>query len=365
MIQSLAIPRILGGESVVVKSQTGSGKSLAYLLPMVQMLCDNPSRRGLILIPTRELAAQVSRVVESLGSEIDVATIYGGVDYDPQREALAANPQLIVATPGRLEDLIEQGAVGDLSVACMVLDEVDQMVDLGFYDAIVRLAALRADGAQTICVSATLGEGVMAVVESVVGARVEVVEDRGAALAAQRIDQSAYYVEQSMMDHLLLHLLRTKSPSRAIIFCRSRKMADRLAELLRTNDMTAEAIHSDRSQVAREYVLGRFSSGETQYLAATDLMARGIDVDCVSHVFNFGLPQTPEQYVHRIGRTGRAGMSGEAVTLLCADESKMLGATCKAMRQNIKVVESHPYLTPAVTKALQQPAEKEKKKRHR
>ncbi|MFI3306881.1 MAG: DEAD/DEAH box helicase [Rikenellaceae bacterium] len=350
-IQSLAIPRILDGESIVVKSQTGSGKSLAYLLPIVQMAAES-GRRVLVLLPTRELAQQVARVAMSLGSDVGVATIYGGVEYDVQREALAAAPQIVVATPGRLEDLMEQGVAHISDVGVFVLDEVDQMVDLGFRDAIERLSGVRSVDAQSICVSATLADGVREVVDGVVGAVVEIVEDSAAPLAAQQIAQCAYFVEQSMMDHLLLHLLRTKRPAQTIIFCRSRKMADRLAELLRANDFAAEAIHSDRSQAAREYILQRFRDAETQYLVATDLMARGIDVAGVSHVFNFGLPQSTHQYVHRVGRTGRAGASGEAVTLLCPDEKGVLSATCATMRQNIEVVDSHPYLTPAVTLAL-------------
>ncbi len=364
-IQSLAIPRILSGASVVVRSQTGSGKSLSYLLPIVQMLQSDPSRRALVLLPTRELAQQVGRVVESLGAGFGVATIYGGVEYAAQREALVGSPQIVVATPGRLEDLLELG-VADLllGVDIFVLDEVDQMVDLGFREAITRLAALRSEFAQSICVTATFGDGVGEVVEAIVGANIELVEDCEAPLAAQRIVQRAYFVEQSMMDQLLLHLLRTNSPRRAIIFCRSRKMADRLAELLRSSSFAAEAIHSERSQVAREYIFERFRVGETQYLVATDLVARGIDVEGVSHVFNFGLPQSPDQYIHRIGRTGRAGASGEAVTLLCVDERRLLASICSAMRQSVAIVDAHPYLTPAVTRALiEGDSPKSKKKR--
>ncbi|MFI3304749.1 MAG: DEAD/DEAH box helicase [Rikenellaceae bacterium] len=363
-IQRLAIPRILGGETLVVKSQTGSGKSLAYLLPLLQCLVDDGSRRALILLPTRELVLQVTRVVTSIITTLPIATIYGGVEYALQRETLAAAPRLVIATPGRLEDFISQGVEGLSGFDSFVLDEVDQMVDLGFREVIERLSALRAATAQTLCFSATLSQSVKEVVESVVG-QVELVEDRAAPLAAQQIVQSVYYVEQSMMDHLLLHLLRTKQPTRAILFCRSRKMADRLSELLRANSFSAEAIHSERSQAAREYILQRFHDAETTLLVATDLMARGIDVDGVSHVFNFGLPQSPDQYIHRIGRTGRAGASGEAITMLCADERKLLDATCSTMRQHIAVNYAHPYMTPAITSALSQGSKPKSKSKRR
>lgn len=366
-IQQLAIPRILRGESLAVRSQTGSGKSLAYLLPLVQLLSSDGGvgARLLILVPTRELAQQVGRVCRSLSGDVGVAVIYGGVDYELQREALSSEPEIIVATPGRLEDLIGQGAVDLLGkVSYFVLDEVDQMVDMGFREPISNLVKLRGEGAQSLCFSATLPEGVAEVVSEVVG-EVDLIEDRSQPLAAQRIDQSCYFVEQSMMDHLLLHLLRTKLPTRSIIFSRSRKMADRISKMLRENDFAAEAIHSDRSQAAREYILGRFCSGETTILVATDLMARGIDVEGVTHIFNFGLPLSPDQYVHRIGRTGRAGASGEAITLLCVDEKKLLDSTCATMRQRVIVESSHPYMTPAVTRALSEVEEEARLKTRR
>ncbi len=347
-IQKRAIPAILEGRSVVLRSETGSGKTLAYVAPLLEMMGrEGGDAKLLVLLPTRELAQQVGRVFDSLESGEDIAVIYGGVEYEPQREVLARDPRVIVATPGRLQDLIAQECVDLKCLKYFVLDEVDQMVDLGFREAITELAAYRAEGAQTICVTATLND----LIRDVVG-DVELIEDGGAPLAAQRIVQSAYFVEQSMMEHLLLHLLRTKAPQKSILFCRSRKMADRLAERLREVEISAEAIHSERSQAAREHIMRRFVSGETQILVATDLIARGIDVDGVTHIFNFGLPQTPEQYIHRIGRTGRAGAEGEAVTLLCADENEALKRICATMRQSVTTHLNHPYMTPAVTASL-------------
>ncbi len=366
MIQQLVIPAVLRDESVVAKSQTGSGKTLAYLLPLIQMLGHEGKvdcgARVLILVPTRELVQQICRVCEWLtcDSNTRCVAIYGGVGYDTQHEAMGQNPDVLVATPGRLQDLIEQGKVSLASVKRVVFDEVDQMVDMGFRDPIMTLTALCVARQQTLCFSATLPVEVTQMLNSIAGVY-DVVEDKSQPLAAQQINQSAYFVEQSFMGALLLHLMRMCAPNRTIVFCRSRKMADSLNKLLLESKFSSEAIHSDRSQAAREYILQRFKDGETKVLVATDLLARGIDVMEVSHVFNFGLPQNPEQYIHRIGRTGRAGHVGEAISLLCPDEQKLLGETCAMMRQAIPVMMSHPYMTPAVTLALS--GEKSRKKR--
>ncbi len=353
-IQRCAIPAILKGEDVVAKSQTGSGKSLAYLLPLLQMLTSDKaieqSEQLLIIIPTRELAQQIAEECKLL-SALSLAVIYGGVEYAVQIEMFKTSPQIVIATPGRLIDLMERGVAKLDRVKYFVLDEVDQMVDMGFRDTIMELATLRGESTQTLCFSATLPSGVEQTLKEIVGGYC-LIEDQSQPLAAQSIMQSGYYVEQSLMDQLLLHLIRTKQPSRAIVFCRSRKMADRLNKILLDASISSEVMHSERSQVAREYILGRFKSGETSILVATDLIARGVDVDGVSHVFNFGLPQNTEQYIHRIGRTGRAGCAGEAISLICPDEAELLGATCALMRQAIPMSTSHPYATPAITIAL-------------
>ncbi len=345
-VQRLVIPRILAGESLVARSQTGSGKSVAYLAPLVQLLRGGEGV-ALVVVPTRELVQQVGRVAQQIGADLDVAQIYGGVEYDAQLEALARSPRLIISTVGRLQDLIARGDAELDGLQYFILDEADQMVDMGFREDIISLMKYRAEGAQTLCFSATLNEDV----EGVVG-DIPRVECDGKPLAAQSIEQRAYYVEQGMMEHLLLHLLRGGDSSRVIVFCRSRKMVDRLTEVIRGAGFSAEAIHSDRSQAAREHILDRFSGGETNILVASDLIARGIDVLGVEVVYNFGLPTSVEQYIHRIGRTGRAGASGVAITLLCADEQRALGEICATLRQTIQVVASHPYMTPSVTAAL-------------
>lgn len=349
-VQRAVIPRVLEGKSVVVRSQTGSGKTLAYLLPIIQKLSVNEEDRVLILLPTRELAQQVGRVCKQY-CDSAISVIYGGVEYESQREMLALSTRVIVATPGRLQDLIEQGVADLLGVQNFILDEVDQMVEMGFREPIMELAKYRSEECQTLCFSATLPQEAKQIIDSIAG-DIEVVECVSQPLAAQKIVQSGYYVEQSFMDQLLLHLIRTKSPEKSIVFCRSKKMADRLTSILKENGYPAEAIHSDRSQAARDHIFRRFIEGETTILVATDLMARGIDVGGVTHVFNYGLPQNPEQYIHRIGRTGRAGATGEAISLLCPDEKMLLGATCSLMKQPIPITTNHPYMTTAVTTML-------------
>ncbi len=351
-IQQLVIPAALRGENLVAISPTGSGKSLAYLLPLLTKI-EGSGHRALLLLPTRELAQQVGVLCSQLceGSALSTAVIVGGVEYAPQREVLAAEPNIIVATPGRLLDLVDQSVAQLDNIGLFVLDEVDQMVDMGFRDTIMRLSQLRAASAQTLCFSATLPEDVQGVVGELVG-DVEPLRLADNPLSVASIDHFGYYVSFDMMDSLLLHLVRTEAPRQAIVFTRSRKMADRVVALLGENSIAAEAMHSDRSQAAREHIVGRFRSGETSMLVATDIMARGIDVDTVTHVFNFGLPQSAEQYIHRVGRCGRAGREGRAISLFTPEERPMVDAICRLMKRHIVIDSIHPYMTQAVSQAL-------------
>ncbi len=352
-IQQVVIPKILSGVSVLATSQTGSGKTLAYLLPLVQLLTkpkvDNQIQ-AVILAPTRELAQQIGSVCATLceATELLYTVLYGGVEYAPQIESLSRMPHIIIATPGRMIDLLEQNSFKINELKYFVLDEVDQMLDLGFREPIVNLSKLRAKSAMTLCFSATVPEKVSKIVLELDGNIENIVIDNQK-LAVELIEQYGFFVEQRMMDPLLLHVLRSEKPKHAILFTRSRKMADRLKKILVENDMSAEAMHSDRSQAARQHILGRFKSGETQIIVATDLIARGIDVENVTHVINYGLPQDPEQYIHRIGRTGRAGRAGRAISLCSPLEKTLLGATCKLMKQNILMSTNHPYQTAELT----------------
>ena len=366
-IQKSVIPKILSHQNIVASSQTGSGKTLAYLLPLLQGIKNNLHQEKvevLVLVPTRELAQQIGAVCSTLCGKLELNTsiIYGGVPYEQQIKSLAKNPSIVIATPGRLMDLLEQQAIELSDVNYFVLDEVDQMLDLGFKDAILQLAKLRQKNAQTCCFSATVKKDIKELINNFIS-NIEFITIENQKIAVERIEQSAYYVERSMMDHLLLHLLRKEKSEHAIVFTRSRSMADRITKLLREHHFSAEAFHSDRTQAAREYILGRFKSGETSLLIATDVMARGIDVDHITHIFNYGLPQNTELYIHRIGRTARAGRNGKAISLCEPTEKALLGEIQKLMKQSIPILLSHPFMTVAVTKILSDLTASGKKKK--
>ncbi len=356
-IQRLAIPAILAGGNFVASSQTGSGKTIAYLVPLIELITsNNDSQRAVVLTPTRELAIQVGNVCKELLQESseECTVVYGGVEYLEQIEALKKNPSIIIATVGRLIDIIEQGVIDKPSFDYFVVDEVDQMVDMGFIEQINWLSELRKASSQTLCFSATLPTKAMEVISSL-APESNHIETPTQSIAIEKIEQQAYFVEQKMMEHLLIYLIRSDKQQKRIVFCRSRKMADKLVGILSENGFSAEAIHSDRSQRAREYILERFCSNQTDILVASDLIARGIDIDIVTEIINFGLPQDAEQYIHRIGRTGRAGRSGRAISLCCPDEKKLLESICKLMRRNIPTTTNHPYQSAELTKTLMRP----------
>lgn len=376
-IQQAVIPRALKGDSLLVSSLTGSGKTLAYLLPLIEQLRGGVSEensedegnktsqiRALILAPTRELAQQIGHLCDQLCEVASLRStiIVGGVDYAPQREALALLPEIVISTPGRLLDLMEQGAASLSALDYLIIDEVDQMLDLGFKQPITTLSQLRAPSAQTLCFSATLPLEVVETIASL-APNIEQIAIENQPLAVTSIDHRGYYVSLEMMDQLLLHIIRSEQPPQAIIFTRSRKMADRIVALLAQNNIEAEAIHSDRSQAAREHILERFRTSQTSILVATDVMARGIDIESITHIINFGLPLSAEQYIHRCGRTGRAGRSGVAISLFSPDEKPMVGEICRLMKRHIVIDESHPYLTPEVTRALSSSPTSKKKSR--
>lgn len=367
-IQNKVIPCALRGESVLVNSQTGSGKTLVYLLPLLQRLDNTPGQgvRALILAPTRELAQQIGGVCAELcgATSLRCSVVVGGVGYESQIQELAAEPEVIIATVGRLVDLMEQGVVSIKDVEYFILDEVDQMLDLGFRESIVALSSLRSSAAVTYCFSATMPPQVVELV-NLLDPSIAHITLEEQPLSVASVDHLGYFVSFEMMDRLLIHLLRSESPAQSIIFTRSRKMADRVVGLLRENSIAAEAMHSDRSQAAREHILARFRDGATSIIVATDVIARGIDIDTVTHVFNFGLPQSPEQYIHRCGRTGRAGRSGRAISLFIPEEKPLLDAICRLMRRHVVIDSIHPYMTPDVVLALSQDPKSGKKAKGR
>lgn len=369
-IQTATIPTLLQGSDVVASAQTGSGKTAAYLIPLLEQLNirfeRNNKTKVLVLAPTRELAIQIGKVCEMLrpSATIGYCVIYGGVPYEEQMEQVHQNAEIIIATPGRLLDLIQQNVINLTDLHYFILDEVDQMLDLGFRETICRLADFRTSNCQTICFSATVPIELRELLNELLNDPIYILDSNHDGIV-NTISQSLYYVERNMMDQLLFHLIRQQRPPHAIVFTRSRKVADRLAEELTKANLPAEAFHSDRSQAAREYILDRFRQGETQIIVATDVMARGIDIDTITHVYNYGLPQMAEVYIHRIGRTGRAGRKGCAVTLCEPGERPMLKEIQKMMRQQIPLISNHPFATLAITKALMELEGKTKPKSKR
>lgn len=364
-IQAEAIPVILGNHDVLASAQTGTGKTAAFALPILHSLELSASRgalKALILAPTRELALQTYESMQqwNAGSDLHMAVIYGGVPYETQIDALGKNPDVIVATPGRLIDLWEQGHISFADLMYFVLDEVDQMLDLGFQEAIALLAKQKPETCRSLFFSATMPAEIKALADAILKDPVYIAA-APVASTLENIDQSLYFAERDMMDNLLIHLVRKSGFSSGMVFTRSRKVADILASHLTDAGFPAEAFHSDRSQAAREYILGRFKTGETKLLVATDIAARGIHVDGLSHVFNYGLPQMSETYIHRIGRTGRAGACGIALTIAEPQEYSMFTEVQKLMKRNVPVVGNHPFVTLTLQKALIDVVEKQNK----
>lgn len=354
-IQELVIPKILEGETPLILSNTGSGKSLAYLLPLLQRLkLDSGRVEMLILVPTRELAQQVGATIDMLYGEEGVsyaAVIHGSVAYEAQIELLKAKPSIIVATVGRLKDLMAQGELSIDGVGAFVLDEVDQMLDMGFGDDVVSLARCRRSDCCSCFVSATMNDKIFEIISSI-DSRVECMEIVSNSKIVSEVVQRAYYCEKNYMDNLLIHILRKRESGATIVFTRSRSMADRLAEVITANGLVAEAFHSERSQKARDYILERFRSGETPIIVATDVMARGVDIENIAYVINYGLPLNADLYIHRIGRTARAGRFGTALTICEPNDMDLLMSIQKSIRKTIEVDNSHPFYTSSVTKML-------------
>jgi len=348
-IQARAIPSVLAGRDVLGCAQTGTGKTAAYALPLVQRLAaavrpaGARAPRALVLAPTRELAAQIGLELERCGAAAGLATavVHGGVPEGPQRRALRAGADVVVATPGRLEDLMRAGAADLRAVAIAVLDEADRMLDQGFLPAVRRILAATPRARQTLLFSATLSPAVRALARSV-QREPEELAVAPVATPAAAVDQRVLFVARPDKGRLLAHLLDDPAVTRALVFTRTRRGAERVAKALREREGT-EAIHGDRSQAQRERALARFRSGHSRVLVATDVAARGLDVAGISHVINYELPDDTESYVHRIGRTGRAAASGVALSLCDAGERGQLARIERLMGRRIPVEPGHPY----------------------
>lgn len=364
-IQMQAIPHVLAGRDLIGLAQTGTGKTAAFALPILQRMTQAPApaRRGgirvLVLSPTRELATQIAESFAAYGRYTPLRTtvVYGGVGQNPQVQALRGGVDILVATPGRLLDLLGQGLLSLSSIEVFVLDEADRMLDMGFIHDVRRVINALPRRRQTLMFSATMPPAVQELANGLLTdpAYVEVTPR---ATTVELIDQSVYFVAKTDKRALLEHLLQDPAIRRTLVFTRTKHGANKLVQQLERAGIQAEAIHGNKSQSARERALSGFRSGTTRVLVATDIAARGIDVDDVTHVINYDLPNEPESYVHRIGRTARAGASGIAFSFCDAEELKYLRDIEKLIRLQIPRVLTHPYSAGAAQpSAAAQPAE--------
>jgi ATP-dependent RNA helicase RhlE len=343
-IQIQAIPHALAGRDLCGIAQTGTGKTAAFALPILDRLSLDPKptpRHGcrvLVLSPTRELASQIAESFVAYGRnlKLQVATVFGGVPINRQIRQMERGVDVLVATPGRLIDLIEQRALTLSQVEVLVLDEADQMLDLGFIHALRRIVPLLPRRRQTLFFSATMPKSIADLAATYLTDPVQVAV-APVATTAERVEQLATFVNQAEKQALLTMWLRDPKLERALVFTRTKHGADRVVRLLEAAGIPAVAIHGNKSQPQRERALDLFKTGKSKVLVATDIAARGIDIDNVSHVFNFEIPNVPEQYVHRIGRTARAGASGLAVSFVADDERPYLRDIEKLTRQKVPV----------------------------
>ncbi len=333
-IQAQAIPAVLSGGDVMGGAQTGTGKTAGFVLPMLQRLMDKPAVRDakgrlpirtLILTPTRELAAQVEESVRTYGKHTKLTSMvmFGGVGMQPQIDKLRRGVDILVATPGRLLDHHGQRTLDLSHVEIFVLDEADRMLDMGFIHDIKKVLAVLPQKKQSLLFSATFSDEIKALADRLLNAPV-LIEVARRNQTAELIEQKAHPVGREMKKDLLTHLIKDNDWHQVLVFTRMKHGANRLVEHLLKQGISAMAIHGNKSQTARTKALADFKKGDLQVLVATDIAARGIDIDQLPHVVNFELPNVPEDYVHRIGRTGRAGSPGEAISLVCVDENGFL-----------------------------------------
>lgn len=350
-IQEKTIPSILDGKDLLGCAQTGTGKTAAFAIPVLQNLyLDNDNNRGqrtikaLILTPTRELAIQIGESFSSFEryTGLKHTTIFGGVSQISQINALKAGVDILIATPGRLLDLTNQRYIKLSNVKMFVLDEADRMLDMGFLNDVKKIIMQLPHKKQTLLFSATMPAEISKLVNDLLCDPVKV-KVAPVSSTADIINQEVYFVDQKDKKSLLIQLLKDKSIDSALVFTRTKYEADKVATDLEKARITAKAIHGNKSQIARQVALNSFKSKKTRVLVATDIAARGIDISKLTHVINFDLPNVPETYVHRIGRTGRAGNAGIAVSFCNRDETKYLNDIQKLISKKIPVVENLQY----------------------
>ncbi|MBX3291644.1 MAG: DEAD/DEAH box helicase [Acidobacteria bacterium] len=343
-IQKQAIPIVLQGGDIIACAETGTGKTAAFLLPSIQKLIETDTTRGtriLVLSPTRELATQTEEACRQFAPKgVTCTAIIGGSGYKRQMDALKRSPNIIIATPGRLIDLMDQGLVDFRMLTTLVLDEADRMLDMGFLPSIRRIVNAIPKKRQTLFFSATMSPEIEALAYKML-TDPKLIEASPRGRASQLIEQTAYPVQANSKMVLLLDLLEKEDLRRVLVFTRTKRQADRLAHVLEKRQHSSNRIHGDRSQSQRDAALNGFRSGQTNVLVATDVAARGIDIDSVAHVINYDIPVVPEDYVHRIGRTGRAGNKGRAITIFTAAEEHAMRAIERLTGEKVERV-IHP-----------------------
>lgn len=369
-IQQQAIPILLRGKDLLGCAQTGTGKTAAFAIPIIQNLYLDKERnirnrkiKALIVTPTRELAIQIDDSFTAYGkfTNIKNTVIFGGVKQGKQTDALSKGIDILVATPGRLLDLIQQGFITLRHIDYLVLDEADQMLDMGFIHDIRKIIALLPKKRQSLFFSATMPPAIVELSRKILG-DFDSITIKPQQATAERVEQAVYFVTKRNKIKLLVHLLKTKKPATTLVFSRTKHGADKIVKLLRREQVNAEAIHGNKSQNARQRALGNFKDGDTTVLVATDIAARGIDVSKLELVINYDLPNVPETYVHRIGRTGRASASGLALSFCNMEERAYLKSIQKLIKQTVPVIEDHPYVDDGKEETPPTPPQSQKNK---
>jgi ATP-dependent RNA helicase RhlE len=349
-IQEQAIPYALEGKDILGCAQTGTGKTAAFAIPIIQKIHVQGSKgskrqvQSLILTPTRELAVQIEESFRSYGryTNLKYCSIFGGVSQSPQTEKLRRGIDVLVATPGRLNDLINQRQVNLSNVSMFVLDEADRMLDMGFINDVKKIISCIPKKRQTLFFSATMPKEITELVNSILVDPVKVAVTPVSS-TVDKIEQYVYFVDKGNKKKLLVHLLNNKDIDSALVFTRTKHEADKVEKDLTANKIAAQAIHGDKSQSARQMALNNFKTGKIKVLVATDIAARGIDIDELSHVINYNLPNISETYVHRIGRTGRAGLGGTSISFCEYEEKDYLKSIQKLIKKTIPTAEENPY----------------------
>ena len=351
-IQEQAIPILLKGKDLLGCAQTGTGKTAAFAIPILQQLYLDKTRnrnqrqiKALIVTPTRELAIQIADNFTEYGEHTDIrnTVIFGGIKQGSQTNALRRGVDVLVATPGRLLDLMNQGFISLKNVEYFVLDEADQMLDMGFVHDIKKLITKLPVKRQSLFFSATMPKTIVELSSKILGTY-ETVTVKPEQATAERVGQAVYFVSKADKTKLLVHVLKEENAVSTLVFARTKHGADKVVKVLSKSNITAEAIHGNKSQNARQRALSNFKEGKTKVLIATDIAARGIDISELALVINYDLPNVPETYVHRIGRTGRASASGISISFCDVEERPYLKDIEKLIKQQIPVVSTHPYV---------------------